>query len=60
MMNPIEEVLSKTKFSARNMLASPQNNENFVNVIKQSIETVTAQDCNNWSLPPAAYKSSLV
>lgn len=30
------------------MLANPENNETLVNIIKKSIETVTAQDCNNY------------
>lgn len=60
MMNPIEEVFSKVKLCARNMLADPENHENLIDVIKESVATVTATDCNNYymnmymKLPPAA------
>lgn len=48
MLNPIEKVFSKTKLSARNLLADPDNQSNLVNVIQQSLETVTPADCNNY------------
>ena len=47
MLNPIEKVFSKTKFCARNLLSEPGNN-NLVDVIQRSIDTITAMDCNNY------------
>ena len=65
MMNPIEEVFSKIKFCARNMLADPTNNQNLVDVIEESLATITPTDCNNYcmnmyiKLPSAAAGEAL-
>ena len=48
MLNPIEKVFSKIKLSARNMLAEPENTLNLVNIIKESVATVTSANCNNY------------
>ena len=45
MMNPIEEVFSKIKFSARNSLDGPTNCLNLEDVINESIATVTSPNC---------------
>jgi len=50
MLNPIEKVFSKTKFSARDLLADPQTNLNLTSIIKESLATVTSYDCSNYYL----------
>ena len=60
MVNPIEEVFSKIKFYARNVLADPTNSIHLKDIINQSVETITAANCNNFythmymQLPAAA------
>lgn len=65
MMNPIEEMFSKVKLSARNILADPTRKENLKDVIEQSIGTITSMDCYNFymsmikKLPSAAAQNPL-
>ena len=65
MMNPIEEVFSKIKFFARNMLADPTNGVNLEGIINQSFATVTSSNCYKYfmnmfmKLPAAAAKEYL-
>ena len=65
MMIPIEEVFSKVKFSARNLLANPINCLNLDDIMNQSIATVTSIDCYRYfmniymKLPAAAAKECL-
>ena len=47
-LNPIENVFSKSKLLAKNLLAEPQNNLNLVIVIQPSVGNVTSADCNNY------------
>jgi len=47
MMNPIEEMFSKVKIYARNILAYPERHQNLTEIINESVETVTITDCNN-------------
>ncbi|XP_032949789.1 uncharacterized protein LOC117015302 [Rhinolophus ferrumequinum] len=48
MMNPTEEVFSKIKFCARNILADPSNHEHLVDVINHSVATITPTDCHTY------------
>lgn len=48
MMNPIEEVFSKIKFCARNILADPTISMHLRDVIDQAASTVNNTDCNNY------------
>lgn len=50
MLNRIEQVFSKIKFSARDTLVNPVENQNLANIIKECVEIVTPQDCNNYYL----------
>ena len=65
MMNPIEEKFSKVKFSARNLLSDPSNTLSLVEVIDNSMGTVTSTNCYNYfmnmykKLPMAAAEEQL-
>ena len=65
MLNPIEEVFSKVKFSARNILADSTNQLDLKDVIRISLANVTCTDCNNYynhmyrQLPGAAAEEHL-
>lgn len=48
MLNPIEQVFSKIKLHAKQLLAEPKMNSSIVDVIKESAATITAADCNNY------------
>ena len=44
MLNPIEKVFYKTKFQVRELFVDYLNNQNFVNIIEKSVETITPGD----------------
>lgn len=48
MMNPIEEVFSKVKSNAKNILADPSNHYDLLKVINDSVEIITLADCYNY------------
>lgn len=47
MFNPLGNVFSKIKLSARNMLGDDTNNMSFVDVIQLSTKTITPADCSS-------------
>ena len=47
MINSTEEVLSKIKFYARNILTDPSNRKHLVDVINHLFVTITLTDCHN-------------
>jgi transposase len=48
MLNPIEEVFSKIKMAARNLLADPCNQENLESIINASVQTITSANCYSY------------
>ena len=49
-MNLIEEMFSKVKLYARNILAGHERHQHLTEIINDSVETATITDCNNYFL----------
>jgi len=50
MMNPIEDMFSKVKIYARNILADLERHQHLIEIINEYVETVTITDYNNYFL----------